>query len=344
MRLVAFAAVAVACLNGRAAWAILPSDALLQRLQPQGPVSDFAGLLTPADRAAIENRLSELRRRNRAQLALVTLPSLEGGQIDDFTNKLFRKWGVGEKGKNNGVMLLVAIQDRKARIEPGYGLEPILPDALAGRVLDEQLFPAFRQGHYVRGITQAVNRIAEIIERGQPASPQNRQATRAVHSDAPFAVVILTLFFGPACAVLGVGIGARQLAPLFFGCVVLIGVCAFCGPPLLAAWVHAGIGFWVPIVVGAIAFLGGWLGASLARQKGPPGRKGRQEGDGPMEIQHPVGTGATSAADLAVAASAAADLAVVASAAADLAAVAASAAVAPAAEGPAAAGKRKGQI
>ena len=64
MRLVAFAAVAVACLNGRAAWAILPSDALLQRLQPQGPVSDFAGLLTPADRAAIENRLSELRRRN----------------------------------------------------------------------------------------------------------------------------------------------------------------------------------------------------------------------------------------------------------------------------------------
>ena len=123
-------------------------------------------------------------------------------------------------------MLLVAIQDRKARIEPGYGLEPILPDALAGRVLDEQLFPAFRQGHYVRGITQAVNRIAEIIERGQPASPQDRQATRAVHSDAPFAVVILTLFFGPACAILGVGIGPRQLAPLFFGCVVLIGVCA----------------------------------------------------------------------------------------------------------------------
>jgi uncharacterized protein len=85
----------------------------------------------------------ELRRKTGAQFAVVTLKSLEGGQIDDFANKLFKKWGVGEKGKNNGIMLLVAMQDRKARIEVGYGLEPILPDALAGRVLDEQLFPAF---------------------------------------------------------------------------------------------------------------------------------------------------------------------------------------------------------
>ena len=107
--------------------------------------------------------------RTGAQFALVTLQSLEGGQIDDFTNKLFAKWGVGEKGKNNGVMLLVAIKDRKARVEVGYGLEPILPDALAGRVLDEQLFPAFKQQRYVRGLSQAVNRIAEIIERGEPA-------------------------------------------------------------------------------------------------------------------------------------------------------------------------------
>ena len=168
------AAIVVACLNGSTAWAIIPSDALLQRLQPQGLVSDFAGLLTPADRAVIEKRLSELRRKTGVQFALVTLKSMEGGQIDDFAVKLFKKWGVGEKGKNNGVMLLVAIEDRKARVEVGYGLEPILPDALAGRVLDEQLFPAFKQQHYGQGLTQAVNRIAEIIERGEPARQRHR--------------------------------------------------------------------------------------------------------------------------------------------------------------------------
>ena len=174
IRLLLQAAVITVGLNGSVAWAVIPSDALLQRLQPQGAVSDFAGLLTPADRAAIDNRLSELRQRTGAQFALVTLDSLEGGQIDDFANKLFAKWGVGEKGKNNGVMLLVAIKDRKARIEVGYGLEPILPDALAGRVLDEQLFPSFKQQHYAQGLSLAVNRIAEIIERGEPAPPQPR--------------------------------------------------------------------------------------------------------------------------------------------------------------------------
>jgi hypothetical protein len=105
-----WAAIVMACLEGPAAWAAIPSDELLQKLQSQGAISDFAGLLTPAERAAIENRLGQLRQKTGSQFALVTLPSLEGGQIDDFANKLFAKWGVGQKGKNNGVMLLVAEQ------------------------------------------------------------------------------------------------------------------------------------------------------------------------------------------------------------------------------------------
>ena len=75
-------------------------------------------------------------------------------------------------------MLLVAIGDRKARIEVGYGLEPILPDALAGRVLAEQLYPAFKQQRYAQGLTQAVSRIAAIVERGEPAPPEARQGER----------------------------------------------------------------------------------------------------------------------------------------------------------------------
>jgi uncharacterized protein len=190
-----WAAIVMAYLEGPAAWAAIPSDELLLKLQSQGAISDFAGLLTPAERAAIENRLGQLRQKTGLQFALVTLPSLEGGQIDDFANKLFAKWGVGQKGKNNGVMLLVAVKDRKARVEVGYGLEPILPDALGGRVLDEQLFPSFKQQHYAQGLAQAVNRIAEIIERGEPASPEEKtNRSPSFHYSSLIPVVMVLIF------------------------------------------------------------------------------------------------------------------------------------------------------
>src|SRR6478735_10415841 len=108
-----------------AAQRALPTDRLLRSLQPTGDVNDFAGILSADQKAALEARCPELREKTGAQLAVVTLKSLEGGQIDDFAVKLFKKWGIGDKDKKNGILLLVAIQDRKARIEVGYGLEPI---------------------------------------------------------------------------------------------------------------------------------------------------------------------------------------------------------------------------
>lgn len=147
-----------------------PADDLLASLQATADVNDFAGVLSTSERQMLENRCRELRSRVGAQLAVVTLKTLQGGQIDDFAEKLFRKWGVGQGGKDNGVLLLVAIEDRRARIEVGYGLEGVLPDVLAGRILQEQLFPAFREQRYAAGLTAAVNRIAEIVERGEPAA------------------------------------------------------------------------------------------------------------------------------------------------------------------------------
>src|SRR6478672_5253052 len=166
----------------------LPTDRLLRSLQPSADVNDFAGVLKPAEREALEQRCKALREKTGAQLAVVTLKSLEGGQIDDFAVKLFKRWGIGDKEKKNGILLLVAIQDRKARIEVGYGLEPILPDALAGRILNEQLFPAFRQQRYADGLTAAVNRIAEIVERNEPA-PQNLRGPAAKPAAANTAMI-----------------------------------------------------------------------------------------------------------------------------------------------------------
>lgn len=149
----------------------IPADEFLASLKPQGDINDFAGVLQPAERQALEQRCRELRERTGAQLAVVIVRSLQGGQIDDFAVRLFQRWGIGQAGQNNGVLLFVALEDRKARIEVGYGLESVLPDVLAGRILREQLFPAFRQQQYAQGLTATVERLAEIIERNEPAPP-----------------------------------------------------------------------------------------------------------------------------------------------------------------------------
>src|SRR4051794_29252031 len=106
----------VITLPAQAAFAIR-ADELLRSLRPTADVNDFAGLLSPAEREQLEARCWQLRERTGAQLAVVTLKSLDGGQIDDFAVKLFKSWGIGQKDQKNGVLLLVAISDRKARIE-----------------------------------------------------------------------------------------------------------------------------------------------------------------------------------------------------------------------------------
>ena len=201
----------------------------------------------------MDNRLAQLEQKTGAEFSVVILNLLEGGQIDDFANKLFNKWGVGQKGKNNGVMLLVAMQDRKARVEAGYGLEPILPDALAGRVLDEELFPAFKQGQYAQGLAQAVSRISSIIERNQPASPAERQGGKPADIIAP-TLMFLLLFVAAGFAAVGAGVGTRQFFMVIWGLF-------FGGIAMFMAWVAGGWWGWLLLVPGTIMFVVGWHAA-----------------------------------------------------------------------------------
>lgn len=136
------------------------SDRLPESLKPSGYVSDFAGILQPADRAAIERLFTELEQKTGSQAAVVTLKSLEGGQIDDFANRLFERWGIGKKGKDNGLLLIASIADRKVRIETGYGFEGALPDAAAGRLLDQYVLPAFRAGNFSGGLRAGATALA----------------------------------------------------------------------------------------------------------------------------------------------------------------------------------------
>lgn len=115
-------------------------------------VADFAGVLTPETKARINDTGEKLREKTKAQIVAVTIGSLEGRPIDEYSLAMLRKWGIGDKTLNNGVLLLVAVNDRKSRVEVGYGLEGALPDAKTGELQDDYMLPFFQQGDYNQGI------------------------------------------------------------------------------------------------------------------------------------------------------------------------------------------------
>jgi len=131
-------------------------------LQPQGYVSDFAGVIPDSNRAPLEAYCAAVEQSTGAQMALVTIPSLEDEPIEDVANTIFRAWGVGQKGKNEGILMLLAVRDRRSRLEAGYGLEPILPDGLSGSIL-RQMRPALRQNDYGDAMLAAAETIGNAI-------------------------------------------------------------------------------------------------------------------------------------------------------------------------------------
>lgn len=132
-------------------------------LQPKGYVNDFAGVIRDgAILRELEEYCAQVERSTGAQLALVTIADLQGEPIEDVANLLFRKWGVGNKKNNEGVLVLLAIGNRRTRVEVGYGLEPYLPDGFAGGVL-RGIRPALRQGDYGAALAEAARQIAERI-------------------------------------------------------------------------------------------------------------------------------------------------------------------------------------
>jgi uncharacterized protein len=119
---------------------------------PEFFVNDFAGVIDSRTEDEIQNAAVQLYERTGAQVVVVTIDSLGGEPLEIYAVKLFREWGIGEADKNNGVIILVAIEDRMSRIEVGYGLEGALPDGKTGRIQDNYMIPAFKEGNYSEGI------------------------------------------------------------------------------------------------------------------------------------------------------------------------------------------------
>lgn len=132
-------------------------------LQPQGYINDDANLLNASDEEEVNWLLEELEQKTTAQVAVVTVATTEPETIEGYAVKLFEKWGIGKKGKDNGVLFLIASQDRRLRIETGYGLEGALPDVLCHQIIENLVVPAFKAGEYSKGITAGVQAIVGRI-------------------------------------------------------------------------------------------------------------------------------------------------------------------------------------
>ncbi len=179
--------------------------------KPTNYVSDFAGVLSPQTVQGLNALCAQVDRQAHAQIAVVTVKSLDGESIETFTTDLEDKWKVGKKGTDRGVILLFAIQDRKRRIETGYGLEGILPDIKVGAIGDS-VKPQLQAGNYDAAISSAVVQVAQVIaadagvnlqtapRRGPPAR-QVRQLTLGellFGAIALFVIIFLLAKFAPS--------------------------------------------------------------------------------------------------------------------------------------------------
>jgi len=128
-----------------------------------GRVVDDAHVLSADQQTILTEKLKALEEKNGRQLVVVTLPSLQGQEIQDFGYQLGRKWGIGQKGQNNGVLFIIAPNEHKVRIEVGYGLEPVLTDALSSVILQDKVLPKFRDGDMAGGIMDGTDALLEQL-------------------------------------------------------------------------------------------------------------------------------------------------------------------------------------
>ncbi len=121
------------------------------KTKPTGFVQDFAGILDTKTKEYIESLCRYVEKKSTIEIAIVSVPELEDYSIEEAAVELFEKWGIGKKGKDNGLLFILSLNPRKVRIEVGYGLEGVIPDALAGRILDNYTLPYFKKNQFAKG-------------------------------------------------------------------------------------------------------------------------------------------------------------------------------------------------
>jgi uncharacterized protein len=165
----------------------------LQKPFPQRLVVDNANVISAYDEAILEKKLVALDDSTSNQICVVTVNSLNNEIIEEVANKTYRDWGIGNKKTNNGILLLVAIKDRKVRIEVGYGLEGAIPDITANHIINNDIKPAFKQGNYLGGINAAVDNLIKAAAGEYHTQREKNSSSNRIGSIAKIIFIIIII-------------------------------------------------------------------------------------------------------------------------------------------------------
>lgn len=167
----------------------------LQRSSPPRLVNDFANVLTPDQENALEAKLVAYDDSTSTQVVIVTVWSLQNNVIEDVALEILRSWGVGQKDKDNGIVILAAIGDKDITIRTGYGMEGVIPDITAGHIIDNDIAPSFRGQNYYRGFDDATNSIFKAAAGEYKAPPRKSSGRGGISIGKIIMGFILLLFF-----------------------------------------------------------------------------------------------------------------------------------------------------
>jgi uncharacterized protein len=147
------------------AFVLMPLCSLAQQPfpKPRGLINDFANVISPSYEQQLESITTELLNRTGTPVVVVTMPDIGGEDYNEYANRLYETWGIGKKGEDKGVLIFVAIKERKMRIEVGYGLEGIIPDGLAGEIRDRYMIPYLKQNKFGEALLNGTAAVAQII-------------------------------------------------------------------------------------------------------------------------------------------------------------------------------------
>lgn len=224
--------------------------------QLRSRVNDYANMLSPAVAERLEQLLADFERSDSTQIVVLTVTSLEGETLEGYSIKVAEAWRVGQKKLDNGALLLIAKQERKIRIEVGYGLEGVLTDLVSGRIIRGDISPAFKNNDYDAGITAGVSSIIQAVRGEYQAQPrdlkQGKKSAEPVFTLLIF-LLVAVVFLGSVSKFLGAAVGAAGLP--------LIGFLTFPGIGILVLALLGAAGFILALVV-TFMFGGGGHGSA----------------------------------------------------------------------------------
>lgn len=181
--------------------------------EPVGHVNDFAHMLSDAERQQLETKLRNYRDTTTTVIAVATLESLNGISIEETATTLFNKWNMWEGNKDNGVLIVIAPNEREIRIEVGYGLEGAIPDVMAGRIIREIISPSFRKGDYYSGLDRATSAMIDLASgeyTGQLTRQRNSQSKDDMISFVIFMLFVVFVIYSSSRRGGGKGKGKRR--------------------------------------------------------------------------------------------------------------------------------------